>query len=435
MTKRKSIIVIVSLLVVAFISLIIILCVCLPKKSTPYKYNGEIYEDSYNYKNDYGYKYLKGISEEQANLYEELYLTMTDFYHKNQDADTNTCKHLFYKEDINNNTLTHDEVMQVYTYLNIENPKFYWITFDFDENDFLWIGICRRYSKKSERKKYDKKINDGLKKIDNIMNGIDDEYDKIKIIYDYIVGNMTYAYDENGKPSEEPWAHNIVGFFDRKEGVCETYAKVFKFLCDRYNIGNIPVVGKDHIWNFTLYENQWYVFDLTWDDGAYTYFGKTEDIYEIDQAGRESHEYDTLLYHLPDNMAKTPLSFGLIELKKDGNVIASSHSIDSIFNQFNNGKYEIVLNSSNETLTNFYISYTDSKYDTLSISFNQSENKKGIINVEKDINLVKDITISNVCFNARKNKKIILNENTLYLKNVTFGTLVTIEGDNIIYLD
>ena len=123
------------------------------------------------------------------------------------------------------------------------------------------------------------------------------------------------------------------------------------------------------------------------------------------------------------------------DYKQDVNVIASSHSIDSIFNQFNNGKYEIVLNSSNETLTNFYISYTDSKYDTLSISFNQVENKKGIINVEKDINLVKDITISNVYFNAKKNKKIILNENTLYLKNVTFGTLVTIEGDNIIYLD
>jgi len=436
MTKRRNRIIFISILAVIVISFITILCIFLTRGDKLYKYSGRIYEDSYDFKDNYGYKYLKEKNEEQANLYEELYLTMTDFSHRYLETDIKTCKHLFYKEDKNNNTLTQDEISQVFIYINIENPKFYWLTYDFDEDGLLQFGICRRYSEKSVRKKNDKIINNGLKKVDKVLEGIEDEFDKIKAIYDYIVNNMKYAYDESGKPSEEQWAHNILGFFERNEGVCETYAKTFKLLCDRYNIKNIPVVSNDHIWNLVLYEEKWYIFDLTWDDGGYIYFGKTEKIYEIDSVDRESHEYDPLLYPLPDNMANTPLSFGIIDLKEDGNTIYSSHSMDSIFKHFNNGKYEIVLNKSEaEALDNFYISYIDSRYNTLTIFYNNGENKNAIINVEMDIYLNKDITFMNLYFNARKGKKIILNGNTIYLKNITFGTLVSIEGENIVYLD
>ena len=448
MTKRRNRIIFISILAVIVISFITILCICLSKRSRFYKYNGEIYKDSYDYKDDYGYKYLKETNPTQTKLYEDLYLNMTDFYHKNLDVKEEDCYTLFYKEDKNNNTLTQDEIMQVYFFINIENPKFYWMTYNFDENDCALLGICRRYRKKSDRTSLDKKINDGLKKIDKIVENVDDEFDKLKTIYDYIVGNMKYAYDENRQPSEEPWAHNIIGFFVNNKGVCETYAKTFKFLCDRYNIGNIPLISQDHIWNLALFEDEWYIFDLTGDGHNYTYFGKTEEIYEIDPSDRESHEYSELLYPLPDNMAKTPLSFGLIDLREDGNIIATSHSMDTIFSYFNNGNYEIVLNKhEDEVMTKFYLSYIDSNYNTLTIDYNKSGpeyygltpvKERAIISLEKDIILTKDITIKEASFikSEIKARKIILNDATIYLKNVFLGTnMVTIEGDSIVYLD
>ncbi|MCR5462683.1 MAG: hypothetical protein K6E87_06415 [bacterium] len=432
MTKRKNRIILISISAIAFIFLIAILCICFIKKNKSYKYNGEIYEDSYDYKDDYGYLYLKETNPTLTKLYEDLYLEMVDFSHKDIDVRENDCYYIFYKEDINNKTLTHDDLWQVYAYINIENPQFYWVDEVLDEDGLYCIGINSSYIKSKDRKKYNKKIEEGLKTVDNLVKDTSDEFDKIKTIYDFIVDNMSYA----NKDMDKVWAHNIIGFFDRNEGVCETYAKMFKLLCDRYNIGNIPVVSDNHIWNLALYENQWYVFDLTWDEGSYFYFGKTEKIYELDSSDRDSHEYAAYLYSLPENMATTSLSFGLIELKDSGNTIASSHSMDHIFSKFNNGKYEIVLNNIKDGgLTNFYISSIDSKYDTLTISYTQNKKEKGIVNIEDDIHVAKDLTTKNIYFTSIKSKKVLLNDSTLYIKNVSSSGLVTFEGGNVVPIE
>lgn len=412
--------------------LIFLLSACQTNKF--YKYNGETYDDSYDYKDNYGYIYLKNKNEVQAKLYEDLYLNMVDFSHKDLDVEEKTHRELFFKEDINNTSITREEIEQVFIYMNIENPAFYWLSCSDDDNNLFCIGVRSEYMKKSVRRKIRKEINDGTKSIDKLINGIEDEYEKIKTLADYIMDNMSYAYTD-GVASEEAWAHNIVGFFEKNKGVCETYAKIFKYYCDRYNIGNIPVVSVDHIWNIVLYENSWYVFDLTWDEKTYTYFGKTEDVYKMDSGRTESHDYDPLLYVLPENMAITPLSLGLIELKENNNVLAKSHNIDSIVNKFYNGNYEIILNNSDDGISNFYISNIDSNYNSLFIRYIRKGNEKGILNINKDINLAKDITFENVYLNASSSKKITLNENTIYLKNVSIGNLVAIEGDNIIYID
>ncbi|MCR5307868.1 MAG: hypothetical protein K6E24_02605, partial [bacterium] len=335
--KRKKVIISISI-IASFLIILAIITICLLPRNNTYKYNGNIYEDSYDYKDDYGYLYLKEKNEAQTKLYEDLYLQIVDFSHRNIDLDEKTCRSIFYKEDINNNTLTQEQLRQVYVFINIENPKFYWLDDLMDDNGVYCIGVNKTYSKGSYRKECDKKIEEGLKTIDKLVLEIDDEFSKIKTIYDYIVGNMTFV-DTN-----KIWEHNIMGFFDLNIGVCETYSKVFKFLCDRYNIGNIEVVSLDHIWNLVEYSNYWYVFDLTWDNGRYDYFGKTEEIYADSSISDDSHEYDySLLYKLPDNMATTPLSFGSYELKESGNTKCISHSLDYIYTMFNNGNYELNL--------------------------------------------------------------------------------------------
>ena len=77
------------------------------------------------------------------------------------------------------------------------------------------------------------------------------------------------AYDATGTN-----AHDIKGVFVDGRAVCEGYALSFKFLCDRYDIPCICVVGdgnngtdtEPHMWNYVMVGSKWYAMDVTWND-------------------------------------------------------------------------------------------------------------------------------------------------------------------------
>ena len=51
-------------------------------------------------------------------------------------------------------------------------------------------------------------------------------------IQDYILGNMSYAYESDGVTAEDAcWAHNVEGL-TKQSGVCESYAKVYDYFCN-----------------------------------------------------------------------------------------------------------------------------------------------------------------------------------------------------------
>ncbi|MBP5445537.1 MAG: transglutaminase domain-containing protein [Acholeplasmatales bacterium] len=412
---KKRFIKLVSSTVIAT-SLTVLLCGC--KGKGYFKYEGKIYDDSYNYKNDYGYKYLAQTNEKAAKFYENMFLQMTEFNHKKQDVKEEDCHTLFYEQKFSESALTFDDLYQGYSFLTAFHPEYYWMGYTLEEeNDYYALGISRKYAKASERKTFDKKLNSELKKIDKLVSEIEDKYDLIKTISDYIMDNMTYSFDDEGNPSQEHWAHSITGFFDRKTGVCESYAKVFKLLCDRYGIGNLPVTSEDHIWNLVEYENEWYVYDLTYDDDyRNSYVGKTEEAYKD-----ASHEYHKDLFKLPENMAKTPLSFGRIDLKENNEVIYSSHSMDLILDHLNNGNYEIILNSIEGTNTTyFHLSYIDYDYSTLTFKGIQKSGQYVSLVLNDDLELTKDLTLSNFFFEGYIFKKITINDDsTLYLEDIT----------------
>ena len=424
MTKNRFIRL--SALTILLSSLTILLCGCQGKRY--FKFEGKIYDDSYNYKNDYGYKYLEKTNEKVAKFYEEIYLKMVEFDYKKQNVKENMCHTLFYEGNFLEGPFSYDDLYKGYMYLTAYNPQFYWMSYILDEDSGSYsLGIARAYAKASERKRYEKEINDGIKKVDKLLEGVEDEFDKIKIISDHIMDNMTYAFDHGIVPSQEQWAHSITGFFDRKEGVCESYAKVFKLLCDRYDIGNIPVTSEDHIWNLVEYDNEWYVFDLTYDDDARnSYVGKTEEVYEDD-----AHIYHIDLYPLPENKAITPLSLGLIELKENGNTICSSHSITKIFNSFKGGDYEIIMNTTTDISTDFYLSDINSNYNSLTIKTTQNSK----LYLGKDITLTKDLTLSNLTLRAKESRTLTLDEVTIYLDNASIFSIITVEGGSVINID
>ena len=103
-------------------------------------------------------------------------------------------------------------------------------------------------------------------KVKQTLTGTD--YDKIKTLHDWIVDYMYYDSSSAHKAS-------VYGAFAEKKGVCEAYARVFKYILDDTGIENILVTGKatnssgvteDHMWNYVKLNGTWYAVDATWDD-------------------------------------------------------------------------------------------------------------------------------------------------------------------------
>lgn len=107
------------------------------------------------------------------------------------------------------------------------------------------------------------------------------KYETLKQIHNYCVKKITYGHEYTVIPRE----HTITGGLLKKYnnvGVCESYAKTFKILCDRFNITCMLVQGENHIYDFVKLDGRWYLVDPTWDDPynvlTYEYFlvGRTK---------------------------------------------------------------------------------------------------------------------------------------------------------------
>ena len=95
------------------------------------------------------------------------------------------------------------------------------------------------------------------------------DYEKIKIVHDYLVD--TIEYQEDGVSNR----YNIYGALIDRKAVCEGYSRTFKYILDDLNISSVLVYGEalntnsereSHTWNYVYLKNQWYAVDVTWDD-------------------------------------------------------------------------------------------------------------------------------------------------------------------------
>lgn len=114
------------------------------------------------------------------------------------------------------------------------------------------------------------------------------EYVKVLQAHDFLARNVVYINkaDKN--------LHTIVGPLTNKTGVCEGYAKTFKYLLDMMNIPCLIVCGfgydpgtcveERHAWNLVQLGGKWTHIDVTFDTTIrsgqvlrYDYFGLTND--------------------------------------------------------------------------------------------------------------------------------------------------------------
>lgn len=156
-------------------------------------------------------------------------------------------------------------------YINIETiTRIFGVSYNVyintgDEATYLAEGL---YTKEDVEKR-EAEIEQVKNQIITQVQGKND-YEKLKIIHDYLIDNIEYGDATLGDDM-----YNIYGALVLKKCVCEGYAKAYQYLLNEIGIENEIVIGigtnsedetENHAWNYVKLNNNWYAVDVTWDD-------------------------------------------------------------------------------------------------------------------------------------------------------------------------
>ena len=182
--------------------------------------------------------------------------------------------------------ISEEEATIVLQFYQEDHPLYYWISsYKWNSKKEVGYGIDAAYASGAARKTQNEKITQAVFRYLAMVAGESSAYQIALRFHDEIILNTKYVYDPvTGKPEDDAWAHNIVGFLDGRGVVCEGYARMYQLLLNAAGIQNILVTGNAgspgymdaHAWNLLkLEDGGWYWCDLTWDDRAYQYLGVT----------------------------------------------------------------------------------------------------------------------------------------------------------------
>ena len=233
------------------------------------------YPDSLDdYAGDYAYRSLAALPNGAAmqQLYESMDAIAKEFHTSDQSFSATSEGYLSalnYKQL----ALSLDEACAVWAAYLMDHPLYYWMTNVIGyTSTSVYLKVDRAYYQAEDRQRYHAMIYQTVYEIALSVAGETSAYQLALAYHDRILAGMDYAYEADGRtPSQDISAHNILGFFEKGFGVCESYAKVFQLLLNYSDVENVYVIGTTdgggHAWNVVkMDDGNWYWFDLTWDD-------------------------------------------------------------------------------------------------------------------------------------------------------------------------
>ncbi len=90
--------------------------------------------------------------------------------------------------------------------------------------------------------------------------------DQLRIIHDYIIDNT--IYDSNRADNNISEYKSDIAYGPLIEGyaICGGYSDAFELFLEELNIKSYKISSDYHVWNAAYLYDNWYHFDLTWDD-------------------------------------------------------------------------------------------------------------------------------------------------------------------------
>ncbi len=170
-----------------------------------------------------------------------------------------------------------EAALSVYNTMVQDNPQFFFTgrvtaLFNTPGGRYFAIEIAPEYVNNDYRINEAEIIEQSINEYDLIINKNMSNYSIEKKLHDKLLTDNNYAYDENNEPLDTTYTHSIAGSLNPQYGggVCESYAKTFKYLLNRYDVPSYYIAGnagENHAWNCVqMDDGNYYCVDATWDD-------------------------------------------------------------------------------------------------------------------------------------------------------------------------
>lgn len=203
---------------------------------------------------------------------------------------------LFFEEETEVSTLEPKIIDKVFNCVMMDHPEIFYINgykyTEYSRDDVVEkIVVTGKYLYDEEEKNRRQELIE--KEAEQILANVpdtEDEYQKVKYIYDTLVQQTEYDIQSEDN-------QNICSVFLQKKSVCQGYAKAMQYLLQKLNMESVLVLGtvttgEGHAWNLVSVNGEWYYLDATWGDAFYLYGDSTDAIPNLKE---EMINYDYLL--------------------------------------------------------------------------------------------------------------------------------------------
>jgi len=218
----------------------------------------------FTYTYSYGYQFLAGMDNgtNLQSLYDDM-LALAAGIHTNGITyyPASSC---IFEFNVSDYELSMDEAITVWKFFLLDNPVFYWISQTIDVcGECLQMQMNESYRWAIFRQVLNAQMENTLAEYAEETAGLESELQIMLAIHDKMIGDINYAYEDDGiTPQDDLWAHNIMGVFQKTGAVCQGYANAFYLLMNYFGIECISVSGYvggvSHMWNIVRLDGAWY---------------------------------------------------------------------------------------------------------------------------------------------------------------------------------